>query len=925
MEWFKRAVRRLSVRLVAAIVVLIIVPYIAALVLTTYSLRRDFREKEAKNIAEGIGARAVTAVEFINMASAEAKTLADAIAARLDGEGERSEALPLNHMVTEDIAGLMKLAAMKQDAYQQIKLIGAGGTELVRFELTPSGVQRAEKWELRDKSARDYFSAAMERPGGGAYVHPLTLMQEHGQIIVPHIPAIRVIRKVIRKDGSVFGIILINVNPAAIFRVNAGFSDPHFMIIDEKGTYLWHSNRSLLWGEELGHHANFFDEALQLRANLKKSGQMAFYDARLKEYRVWKKVFYDPGDTGRYWVFLHRMPLAEIDAPINDFLLKGGMALALITLISIILLGLLIMRYLHPFDNLIHAMRRFADGDMGSRADSGSRVIEFERAAASFNSMADKIDAAEASLQLMVDLEALLLEISMRFTSLATGNLDNEIRDALGLIALFTKTDRASYFIINDGTPVKAVEWCFSGVQPAADKMLGLRVDDYPWMGPQLRSFTPVHIPDAALLPDEAAFEKERLSERRVKSWLIIPIPHNGRLAGMIGFEAVMEKNSWPPDTIRALTIVSQVIVNAMERINKDNELADARRRFESLVQNMSDVIYLLSTKGKLLFVNQAVKPMTGHAPAEFMETHGLWESLLHPEDRQKYAAFKYSIVDENPVSEQYRIHAHNREVLYVQDDCFPVRDNNGKLIYYQGILRNITRMKQLERLKDDFYQTIVHDLKSPITGMRLELESTKEMIEKSGMEGRKWAVDRLDNTLDGLRQLYEMILDLLHVGQIDEEKLSVSYESFNLKDILDDLAQEFGDRSTRKKVVFRIVNGVKNDVLCDKKLLRRVIQNIADNAVKYCSPGTEILIEAMQTRGTAWDPERILISVANTGQTIEADRINGMFKKFRTGGAHDGSGIGLFFCQKTMLLLEGGIFAEAEKDRIIFHIFFPA
>lgn len=925
MERLKLAVRRLGVRLVAAIVALIIVPYIATLVLATYNLRRDFREKEAMRMAKDVGARAAGAMELVNSASAETKTLADAIAALVDGERLSAGGEALERALMEKIAGLMRLTAMKQDAYPQIQLIDPRGIELIRFELTPSGVHRAEEWELRDESASGYFSAAMERAGGNAYVHPLSLAREHGQVIVPHIPVIRVIRKIVRGDGSVFGLIVFNVNPAAVFRVNTGAPDPRFLVIDERGTYLWHGDRSLLWGEELGHHANFFNEATQLRANLGKTGQMTFYDDRLEEYRAWKKVFYDPADTGRYWVFLQRMPLAEIDAPINGFLLKGGGVLAVITLFSVLPLSMLIMRHLRPFDGLIHAMRRFAEGDMGSRAVPGQGALEFENVAVSFNSMADKIEASEASLKLMVDLEALLLEISTRFINIAPDNLDEEIRGALALITLFTKGDRAYYFIVKDGLPVKSVEWSLPGVRPDADIMPGLRVDDYPWLGPQVRSFIPVHIPDVDLLPDEAAFEKKLLSGRRVQSQLIIPVCHNGRLAGMIGFETVTAKTGWPPDTIRAFTIVSQAIVGATERVNTDIELADARRRFESLVQNMSDVIYRLSPEGKLLFVNQAVGPLTGHTPAEFMETHGLWESLPHPEDRQKYASFKYSILDESPVSEQYRIQAHGREVLYVQDDCFPVRNNDGKLVYYQGILRNITRISQLERLKEDFYQTIVHDLKSPITGMRLELESIKEKIEKSGTDENKWAVNRLDNTLDGLKQLYEMIMDLLHIGQIDEEKLTVSYESFNLKDVLDDLAKEFGDRLTRKKITFRIVNNVKDNVLCDKKLLRRVIQNIVDNAVKYCSPAGEILVEAAQTRKTAWNPELISISITNTGQVIEADRINGMFKKFRSGGAHDGSGIGLFFCQKTMLLLEGGIFADSENDRIVFHLFFPA
>ncbi|MBI3794334.1 MAG: PAS domain S-box protein [Nitrospinae bacterium] len=328
---------------------------------------------------------------------------------------------------------------------------------------------------------------------------------------------------------------------------------------------------------------------------------------------------------------------------------------------------------------------------------------------------------------------------------------------------------------------------------------------------------------------------------------------------------------------------------------------------------------------------------LLGFEPGEIVPTFDAFINCVHPDDRnavvnnldlvltgEEFAEIKHRVIRKNGVERTLKIHG---EV---------VRDGAGKPVRLVGTALDITELEKLEQLKEDFFQAVVHDLKSPITGIKLEIETLGAKIESfsaecSSIEACKNTFSRYESPLkqsvrdivEGLDQVYLMISSMLNIGAMEEEKLELHYEPFKMAELFDEAAKPFGRRLSPKNLAFEIKNTAEKTIVSDKSLIFRILQNLLDNAVKYSVPSTQVTVEAHMT--TMEGGDIVLVSVSNASAPFTEERINSLFRKFHTTSRmENGSGIGLFFCYKALNLLEGGIYVDQQKERISFHFFFP-
>ena len=366
-----------------------------------------------------------------------------------------------------------------------------------------------------------------------------------------------------------------------------------------------------------------------------------------------------------------------------------------------------------------------------------------------------------------------------------------------------------------------------------------------------------------------------------VKAGFAFPILAGERVAAVLEF--FLPKAMGPEKQL--LEIMGQIGMQAgrvIERKQAEEGIRQSRKKYETLIENTSSVIYNLSANGKVAFISNAVENLTGHPPAAFHEMHGLWESLVNIDDLQKYRIHLNNlVVNLSPSDIIYRIKAKDGSTAWVEDKSVPIEDADGNIAYIHGIINDITKIKDLEQFRDDFFQTVVHDLKSPITGIKLELESINSYLKQVSncikdksdklMYGTLEDAIRtkIKNTNSGLDDIYRMIEGLLKISEIEEEKLEVSYESFDINELFKELKLEFKERLKKKRLELEINNQAVGDTVCDRRLLKRVFQNLVDNAVKYSYASSKIVIDSMCDRVDGHDCGNVLISISNTGEPL--------------------------------------------------------
>jgi PAS domain S-box-containing protein len=150
--------------------------------------------------------------------------------------------------------------------YSQYRLIGVsdGGREIVRVDRRgPGGAIRVTPdASLQRKGDRDYFKAAIALPPGGVYVSPIDLNQEDGAIETPHVPTLRAASPIFAPDGTLFGILIINVDMRSAFAAarSAALPGAQVYIANDNGDYLVHPDPSLEFGFEFGNSKRIQDD-----------------------------------------------------------------------------------------------------------------------------------------------------------------------------------------------------------------------------------------------------------------------------------------------------------------------------------------------------------------------------------------------------------------------------------------------------------------------------------------------------------------------------------------------------------------------------------------------------------------------------------------------------------------------------------------
>jgi signal transduction histidine kinase len=214
------------------------------------------------------------------------------------------------------------------------------------------------------------------------------------------------------------------------------------------------------------------------------------------------------------------------------------------------------------------------------------------------------------------------------------------------------------------------------------------------------------------------------------------------------------------------------------------------------------------------------------------------------------------------------------------------------------------TLLEQLQREQQELTQFIVHDLKSPLSVVAGNLQWARENISNSSTDD---FAEALTEANDSVSRMREMIDDLLTVARLEGADLTVRCEIVSVGDLLRALIETYVRKARSKGVLLLPLAEGNCDfkVRADPSLLRRVFENILDNALRYTPASGRIGVVARQG-------EAIEIKICNTGPPIPPSDRERIFEKFARGKSERPSagnaGLGLYFCKCAIEALDGKI-----------------
>jgi two-component system sensor histidine kinase/response regulator len=232
--------------------------------------------------------------------------------------------------------------------------------------------------------------------------------------------------------------------------------------------------------------------------------------------------------------------------------------------------------------------------------------------------------------------------------------------------------------------------------------------------------------------------------------------------------------------------------------------------------------------------------------------------------------------------------------------------------------LRNET-LERLQQEQRELTGFVVHDLKNPLAAAITNVEFARTHISPRDAEVRH----ALDDATYAFRRLRRMIEDLLMISQLEESELPLSPEPIRLSDFLREVFREYARQAEERRVQLLGPAASNAQVMADRSLLQRVLENILDNSLRYTPEDGRVGL-ATHENGS------VEIAVSNTGPSIPPSERRRIFEKFarveRQGGGRSNAGLGLYFCKRAVEALGGHIeVTETPEWPTSFVLRFPA
>jgi signal transduction histidine kinase len=243
------------------------------------------------------------------------------------------------------------------------------------------------------------------------------------------------------------------------------------------------------------------------------------------------------------------------------------------------------------------------------------------------------------------------------------------------------------------------------------------------------------------------------------------------------------------------------------------------------------------------------------------------------------------------------------------------LKEANKNLIEREEVIRSqYEKLKESDRMKDEFVNIAAHELRTPIQPI---LGLSEIIRPKVNAEDREY-VDVIVRNAKRLQRLTEEILD---VTKIESHSLKLKKEEFNLKDVIENCINDEivnkhsnSDKEKKPKILYQPKDIPLN---ADRIRISQVISNLLSNAIKFTPGGTISIVSGLNSNSSKDNNDsdnEAIVNIKDNGHGIDQEMLPKLFSKFAT-KSFAGTGLGLFICKSIVEAHGGSIWAENNPD----------
>jgi two-component system, chemotaxis family, CheB/CheR fusion protein len=355
--------------------------------------------------------------------------------------------------------------------------------------------------------------------------------------------------------------------------------------------------------------------------------------------------------------------------------------------------------------------------------------------------------------------------------------------------------------------------------------------------------------------------------------------------------------------------------------IAANEKLARGEDRFRLLVESVKDyAIYMLDPQGRITSWNEGARRLKGYEATEILGES--YERFFPPDaigSRAPEIELERARIDGRFECEGWRIRKDGTR-FWANVVLSRMNDASGKLIGFSKVTRDLTernknedalrkanegldarvreRTRDLEkalRAREVFLSIASHELKTPLTGLKLQLQMGLRSVRSGKAAGPEPLIETYERSLRQAQVLEELIEDLLDVSRIHTGHFNLDLADLDAAELLDEVLARFAPVLTQQGILITAKIDRPLNARWDRRRVGQLIANLLSNAAKY-APHTPLRITASA------EGDRVRVVLKDHGPGIHLDKQAAIFDRFERGDAAPhvgGLGLGLFIARR--------------------------
>ncbi len=400
-----------------------------------------------------------------------------------------------------------------------------------------------------------------------------------------------------------------------------------------------------------------------------------------------------------------------------------------------------------------------------------------------------------------------------------------------------------------------------------------------------------------------------------------VPVERDGEVNEVLAV-AFIEQHTLRRRELNALILLASQTVAYLNTVELHEQMRAVSERLRVTINSARDGVLLFDREGKLIECNPSAERLLGIDKEPFLGKHFV-DMLFDMMKANELNGLGYSRSQLTELARQLRLEpnritrrqfeqTNDGQKVYIEEIGSPVIDARNRVIGRLLVLRDMTEQRLLADFRDEITHMAVHDLRGPLTAVINGIDMTLKLgVSEYPDESER--VLRL--SLESAHSLMRLINSLLDIAKLESRRLPIHPQPVTAEELIADARKTLENSIEQAQIQIDVA--LDNDLPklnVDQDLIRRVLVNLLDNAVRFTPSDGKVLIASQ------FKEHRLTIRIEDSGPGIPAEERDQIFEQYRQSKKNKplrgskGTGLGLTFCKLAVEAHGGRIWVDNAK-----------